>query len=580
MGLPGPLHIGSSTLCSSHSPTELFPFDHQGKGSPGEVGGVDRQRGCRAHPFISRLLQSPVCGPEGFGLWRPVIDLSSLNGFVQLTPFRMESNQSVLQSIRSFDWMISIDLKDAYLQVPIHPNSRKFLRFVANDRVYQFKALCFGLSTAPQVFTRVMAPVSSFLHSQGTWMLQYLDDWLILASSHLEARDKVKRMCSLLGIVVNLEKSSLVPSQTAAYLGMVLVSPSLRAFPTPKQVENVREQITRFLSYRRQRVVSWRTLLGCLTSLYHLIPGGRLRLRSLQLCLRESWDFVNELVSVEWTDMISSDLQWWSDDRNILARVSLATPHTDHHFWSDASDQGWGAHVGDQFVSGRWSQEEIEMAINLRELRAICLALQHFQCQLAVLSVGVFADNTTVLAYVQKQGGTHSRLLNEEARLLLRWAEKQQILLLSQFVIGIHSVVADTLSQPNEVIVSEWILAQEVVHHLFRRWPPNIDLSETALNHRLPVYFAPMADPALMGTDALLQCWDHLQAYAFPPFRLVRHVLNKFLESANCELTLVAPWWPQQEWFPDLHRQFVGTSFNNLISIITISIRGCWVFTR
>ena len=182
--------------------------------------------------------------------------------------------------------------------------------------------------------------------------------------------------------------------------------------------------------------------------------------------------------------MISSDLQWWSDDRNILARVSLATPHTDHHFWSDASDQGWGAHVGDQFVSGRWSQEEIEMAINLRELRAICLALQHFQCQLAVLSVGVFADNTTVLAYVQKQRGTHSRLLNEEARLLLRWAEKQQILLLSQFVIGTHSVVADSLSQPNEVIVSEWTLAQEVVYHLVRRWPANIDLFAMALNHR------------------------------------------------------------------------------------------------
>ena len=77
-----------------------------------------------------------------------------------------------------------------------------------------------------------------------------------------------------------------------------------------------------------------------------------------------------------------------------------------------------------------------------------------------------------------------------------------------------------------------------MVDHLVHRWPANIDLFVTALNHRLPVYFAPMADPASMGTDALLQCWDHLQAYAFPPFRLVRQVLNKFLESANCELTL------------------------------------------
>ena len=218
------------------------------------------------------------------------------------------------------------------------------MRFVVDGRVYQFKALCFGLSTVPQVFTRIMTPVSSFLHSQGIRLLRYLDDWLVLASSHqeaLEARDKVLQMCSLLGIVVNLEKSSLVPSQTTVYLGMVLVSPCLRAFPTPKQIETVQEQITGFLSSRRQNVVSWRALLGRLTSLCHLVPGGRLRLRSLQLRLRESWDFVDESVSVAWTDDIRSDLQWWSDARNILAAVSLATHHTDHHFWSDASDQGW-----------------------------------------------------------------------------------------------------------------------------------------------------------------------------------------------------------------------------------------------
>ena len=38
---------------------------------------------------------------------------------------------------------------------------------MAFGKVYQFSALCFGLSAAPQVFTRVMAPVRSFLHSLG-----------------------------------------------------------------------------------------------------------------------------------------------------------------------------------------------------------------------------------------------------------------------------------------------------------------------------------------------------------------------------------------------------------------------------
>ena len=38
---------------------------------------------------------------------------------------------------------------------------------MAFGKIYQFTALCFGLSAAPQVFTWVMAPVSEFLHSLG-----------------------------------------------------------------------------------------------------------------------------------------------------------------------------------------------------------------------------------------------------------------------------------------------------------------------------------------------------------------------------------------------------------------------------
>ena len=79
------------------------------------------------------------------GSWRLVIDLSLLNLKVLKTSFKMETLQSVLLLVQRGDWMVSLDLKDAYLQVPIHPDSRKYLRFVAFGQVYQFKALCFGL---------------------------------------------------------------------------------------------------------------------------------------------------------------------------------------------------------------------------------------------------------------------------------------------------------------------------------------------------------------------------------------------------------------------------------------------------
>ena len=168
------------------------------------------------------------------GGWRPVIDLSHLNDFVQLTPFKMETVASVLLSVREGDFLASLDLKDAYFQIPIHRSSRKLLRFMSEGTVYQFKALCFGMSTAPQVFTRVFAAVSAWAHSRGIRLLSYLDDWLVLSSSEKKARQSVRELlsiCHTLGIVIN-EKSDLVPSQAAKYLGMTIDTSAGKVFPS------------------------------------------------------------------------------------------------------------------------------------------------------------------------------------------------------------------------------------------------------------------------------------------------------------------------------------------------------------
>ena len=113
--------------------------------------------------FYSRLFVTP----KVTGGWRPVIDLSRLNGWVDVSHFHMETAQTVLQSLRAGDCMVSLDL-----QVLVHPSSRQYLRFCVRDSVYQFHALCYGLSTAPQAFTCLMAPVSSIMHRHGFRILR------------------------------------------------------------------------------------------------------------------------------------------------------------------------------------------------------------------------------------------------------------------------------------------------------------------------------------------------------------------------------------------------------------------------
>ena len=70
------------------------------------------------------------------------------------------------------------------LHVPIHPSSRKYLRFTFENRVYQFQVLPFGLNTAPQIFTRLGHTVTAYLHRQGISVIPYLDDWLIHHPDH------------------------------------------------------------------------------------------------------------------------------------------------------------------------------------------------------------------------------------------------------------------------------------------------------------------------------------------------------------------------------------------------------------
>ena len=209
--------------------------------------------------FYSRLFLVQ----KASGSWRPIIDLSTLNDYITSSHFHMETPQSVLRSIRPGDWMVSLDLQDAYLQVPVHHDSRRYLRFVVAGKSYQFRVLCFGLTTAPQVFTRIMAPVSAILHRYGVRMLRYLDDWLILASTEiacLQSRDRLLSICTELGIQVNLTKSSLVPTQSLVYLGMEIQSLPFIARPTPVRVNNLLRLIEEFLSTPSPPALLWRRL--------------------------------------------------------------------------------------------------------------------------------------------------------------------------------------------------------------------------------------------------------------------------------------------------------------------------------
>ncbi len=76
---------------------------------------------------------------------------------------------------------MSLNLKDAYFHIQVAPHHRRFLRFAFEWMACQYKVLPFGLSLAPRTFTRCMDAALSPLQQMGIRILNYLNDWLILA---------------------------------------------------------------------------------------------------------------------------------------------------------------------------------------------------------------------------------------------------------------------------------------------------------------------------------------------------------------------------------------------------------------
>ena len=175
------------------------------------------------------------------------------------------------------------------------------IRFCIGQQTFQFRT--FGLSSTPQVFTCVMASVSSIMHCFGYRILRYLDDWLVLRSSFYEitrARDFLLWLCQELGILVNLFKSALTLAQSLDSLGMTLQTSPLRAFPTQALIRKVLSLVEEFSSSQQHPLTTWHSLLVVMSSISALVPVSRLWMRSLQLRLNVAGPQASEDMLVSW----------------------------------------------------------------------------------------------------------------------------------------------------------------------------------------------------------------------------------------------------------------------------------------
>ena len=189
--------------------------------------------------------------PKPNNRWRPVLDLSTLNTFLNTESFKMETTETIRTSLHAGEWVTSIDFKDAYFHIPIQSQSRKYMRFHLQGRSYQFKALPFRLSTAPMEFTVVAKEVKLMALQKGIKIHQYLDDWLVRASTHdtcLQHTQTLVTLCQELGWLVNKEKSELAPKQVFNFVGYQFDLKEGKVRPTEERGQTLTDKIKLILS--------------------------------------------------------------------------------------------------------------------------------------------------------------------------------------------------------------------------------------------------------------------------------------------------------------------------------------------
>ena len=78
------------------------------------------------------------------------------------------------------------------------------------------------------------------------------------------------------------------------------------------------------------------------------------------------------------SNLLKKHLQWWKDPKNSKMGCPFLPQEHNTLIFTDASNQGWGAHLQNMTVSGYWTDQEKLLHIYVLELKAVFRALKSF----------------------------------------------------------------------------------------------------------------------------------------------------------------------------------------------------------
>ena len=501
--------------------------------------------------------------PKQDGGIRIILNLKKLNEYVEYLHFKMDNIKVVLSSITPNCYMASIDLKQAYHSVKIDESFQKYLKFDW-DGLFQFTCYPNGLAPCPRKFTKLLKVPLSHLRELDHFIIGYLDDFFMKGKSRTKCENTIHaviRLLQELGFTIHPDKSLLEPSNVLTFLGFVINSNSMTVTLTEEKKAKLAALIDKVLSKVSITIRIVASLIGKIVSSLPASLYGPLYYRTIEA--EKNSALKHNKGNFEAHMQLSQDaieeIHWWKFNLKDM-HAPIQWPPITQVISTDASGKnGWGASMlGTLPIGGIWSEEQMELHINVKEMTAILYALRSFVDTIKNQHVKVLCDNTTSVFVLNKMGTTKSPECNTMAKEIWKFCMENGIFITCAYIPGKENVVADKASR-KKYKQGEWMLNKNIFQHAlsYFDYSPNIDCFATRANAQLDIYASRDPDPYATHIDAFALNWSNFNTYLFPPFSLINRVLQKVRIDRATALCVV-PKWTTQAWWPQILEMMVA----------------------